>query len=238
MKNYESDFNDSFGFAGTLKEATKYVPRCYESHPPLSVGEGLFVYGGSCCSPSVKDADVYIGFDYGMQRDEVFPWHQKESGPIEVFFKISDGTAPPNPKEFRNLIVWSAEQIRAGKKVHAGCIGGHGRTGTYLAALVKHMLDIDDATTYVRKHYCKKAVESDSQVNFLHKHWGITKTEGSKSHLDLSGSHKSWKNTLHSGGTGSHGVGKSLMPENTKTFSASSAKSLKCVASKKSIWGR
>ena len=38
-----------------------------------------------------------------------------------------------------------------------------------------------DAITYVRTHYCPKAVESTAQIDFLHKHFGIKKQKGSKS---------------------------------------------------------
>ena len=72
----QKDFEDSgFGFTSMMNSASKYVPRCYESHPPLPVGKNLFIHGGSCNHPSVKDADIYIGFDYGMQRTRGrFPW--------------------------------------------------------------------------------------------------------------------------------------------------------------------
>jgi hypothetical protein len=39
---------------------------------------------------------------------------------------------------------------------------------------------IEDAITYVREHYCKKAVESSTQVAFLHKQYGIKVVPGSR----------------------------------------------------------
>lgn len=159
------------------KKAGGTFKRCYLSHPPLPLTEGLFVHGGSCGSPSVKDADIYIGFDHVMSKtNRRFPWETGE----EVHLIIQDMSVPASPEQFKNLVVWAAKRIRKGKKVHAGCIGGHGRTGLFLAALVKHMMGIDDAITYVRENYCKKVVESQAQITFLEKHWGIAPVQPTK----------------------------------------------------------
>lgn len=150
--------------------------RCYESHKPLPIGEYL-VYGGSCVRPIVSDADVYVGFDYSMgHTDKSFPWVQGDS----FLFTIPDRGVPSNPKHFIELVDWLVLQLIANKKIHAGCIGGHGRTGMVLSALVKVLLGTEDAITYVRENYCKKAVESAAQVRFLHEHFGITTVKGAK----------------------------------------------------------
>lgn len=170
--------------AGPAWQETKKTgyARCFEGHQPLSLGVHggveLFVHGGSCNSPAVKDADVYIGFDAGMQLTERrYPWNPGD----EVHFKLPDGTAPKGAaqqKEWAKLVTWAAQQILAGRKVHAGCIGGHGRTGTFLACLVREMRpEITDAIGYVREHYCPKAVESREQVDFLVKEWGCAKAD-------------------------------------------------------------
>jgi hypothetical protein len=57
---------------------------------------------------------------------------------------------------------------------------GHGRTGTFLAALVATMGE-NDAINYVRTNYCQKAVESRVQVDFLAKHFGVKSASGTKS---------------------------------------------------------
>ena len=151
---------------------------CYRSHKPLVLGAtGLQIYGGSCFDPVVKDADVYIGFADGMRfTSRQYPWNDG----IEVLFKVTDTRAPTDAAEFRKLVDWTLAQLQAGKKVHAGCIGGHGRTGTFLSALVKVALDEPDAISYVREHYCKRVVETDEQIGFLVKHFGIKPIKGSK----------------------------------------------------------
>lgn len=152
--------------------------RCYKSHPALKLpGTELVIYGGSCINPVVADADIYIGFDGGMTfTGKQFPWSEGH----EILFRITDMSVPKDVSQFKKLVDWTGEQLAAGKKVHCGCIGGHGRTGTFLAALVSAHGE-KDAIEYVRTHYCKKAVESTEQIKFLAKTFGITEAKGSKS---------------------------------------------------------
>ncbi len=152
--------------------------RCYETHPALSLGSGVQVYGGSCSSPIITDADVYVGLDLSIKKSTMsYPWEPGES----FLFYIQDMHAPADAVQFKKLIDWLAVQLTAQKKVHIGCIGGHGRTGTVLAALTKVMTGEVDAIGYVRENYCKKAVESHEQVAFLMKHFGINNAVPAKS---------------------------------------------------------
>lgn len=160
---------------------------CYHSHPPLILPDGTTILGGSCLSPANNDADIYIGFDSGMRYTErSYPWNAG----TEILFRITDMSVPDNPKEFKKLVDWTKAQLGAGNRVHCGCIGGHGRTGMFFSALVS-TYGVEDATTYVRERYCKKAVESSSQVNFLHTHFGVKKVDGYKSQGSGKGSIKS-----------------------------------------------
>lgn len=161
-------------------KASHGIKRCYESHPPLPIKAGdkeYLIYGGSCGYPIIEDADVYVGFDYSMKKSpKQYPWEDGES----FQYLIQDMHAPSDPNSFKQLISWLADQLVAGKKVHIGCIGGHGRTGLVLAALVTFMTGEKDSITYVRKNYCEKAVESATQVRFLNQHFGIKEVTGHK----------------------------------------------------------
>lgn len=55
------------------------------------------------------------------------------------------------------------------KKVIVCCLGGHGRTGTALAALLIANTEMDDFTAidFIRKHYCDEAIETKAQENYL-----------------------------------------------------------------------
>lgn len=57
-------------------------------------------------------------------------------------------------------------RIAMGQKVYLGCMGGYGRTGTFLA-LIYRCLGVEDPITYVRKVYCGHAVETRKQEDFV-----------------------------------------------------------------------
>jgi hypothetical protein len=173
---------DLFDSAYDDRHDQKYWSRksCYHDHPVLLLGGGKFI-GGSCSTPVNKDADVYIGFDSGMRVQAIKPWERQV---VQVYHHITDMHAPSKPEEFKQLVNWTAEQLKLGKTVHAGCIGGHGRTGTFLAALLSVVEGEKDAIAKARKVYCEKAVESSEQIKFLEIHFGIipvTPSKGGKS---------------------------------------------------------
>ena len=60
-----------------------------------------------------------------------------------------------------------------GSKVLITCQGGHGRTGTAMAALLAaDTLSGSEAVNMVRKHYCKEAVETQKQEDYVIEVWG------------------------------------------------------------------
>lgn len=158
-------------------------PSCHESHPVLKIGGGE-ILGASCGRPR-EGFDVYVGFDRGMSLNSVQPW-MPDQPEVGTFF-ISDRCAPKSPKDFKLMLEWLASKLADNKRVHVGCIGGHGRTGLVLAALVSYITGEKDAIRWVREHHCKKAVESESQVTFLVKHFGITKAPARDQPLPKSG---------------------------------------------------
>jgi len=159
---------------GNGKDTFEASVKCYNTHKPLVLPNTAAgkIYGGSCIRPIVQDADIYVGLDGGMKfTKKQFPWNKG----AEIYMKIVDGSVPESLEEFKKLLKYLDYQIKDGATVHIGCIGGHGRTGLVLAALVKLMLGQEDAIQYVRDHYCKRAVESQQQVDWLHKNFGIKK---------------------------------------------------------------
>lgn len=166
-------FKKGDAFAGTDMAA-----RCYESHPVLKIGKGK-LYGGSASYPVVKDADVYVALQAGSTSGRISdPWEKQTV--VEVQYAITDMNAPSNLSRWKKMVTWLCNQLHDGKTVHVGCIGGHGRSGTLLTAIVAEALKKTDAIQYVRKHYCKRAVESKAQVQFLMKHYGVSEVEPTK----------------------------------------------------------
>ncbi len=163
------------------EEEKKGYSHCADNHPPLPIlvdGKVYEIHGGSSTRKAPpEDVEVFIGFDHGMvQTDRRFPWDPR----TEFLYPITDMGVPPDLASFEKLLDYLAKEVMAQRKVFIGCIGGHGRTGLVLAALVQRMTGEEDAITFVRNHYCKKVVESEKQVDWLHKHFGIKKVQGSK----------------------------------------------------------
>lgn len=220
------------------------LTRCYEAHPALPLGT-YAIYGGSCIHPAVNDANIYVGLDRGMASGLVFPWQ----GGIEVCYPITDMAAPKNPETFKQLVTWISNQLDAGKKIHVGCIGGHGRTGTLLAALARVVLDEEDAITYVREQYCTHAVESAEQVRFLHTHFGIKKVKGYKEfsgdvrgygkHYDPKEYDKHYEPTPHKSQVTPHGSVKTYEYGKSGKYSSTPSKSYTLIEpapSPRNIW--
>ena len=87
--------------------------------------------------------------------------------PVYVKVDWPDGCAPwaAGPSFWRGLF---AAFPHHGRTV-INCVGGHGRTGTALAALCIVAAEMDDiaAIEHVRTSHCKKAVESSDQEYYL-----------------------------------------------------------------------
>ena len=159
-------------------KSTDYSVSCWSKHPVYKIGDCEIV-GGSCTS-NYPDVDVFIALDgSGKKGERSYPWNKG----VDIYFKIRDMGVPENLGDFKKLITWTAKEMKKGKSVYVGCIGGHGRTGLFLAALTKVMIGDKDAITTVRENYCHKAVESTQQINWLNKHFGIKKVKESKPSL-------------------------------------------------------
>jgi len=155
----------------------KYGP-CHEGHPQLELGGGVLL-GASCNHPR-EGFDIYVGLDWGMARmSHQYPW-EPPSKVVEVYFPVTDGKAPKDTAQFKRLVLWLVEQLALGKRIHVGCIGGHGRTGTLIAALVCVVHGNPKAGEWVREHYCKSAIETKEQVEFLQAHFGLDSVVGTK----------------------------------------------------------
>lgn len=188
--NYTKGSNDDWWKAKDGDARTKVVTRkCYmDNHKPIELGGGTFL-GGNCGTPVVDDYDIYIGLDDYAYKSRVpvgFPWTKetKTEGPeFDFAFPIVDMSVPKSVVDFKNMIDWLQEQLSLGKKVHVGCIGGHGRTGIVLTALIAQIEGEKDAIQKMRKIYCDRAVESAKQVAWLMKHYGVSKALGAKEKL-------------------------------------------------------
>lgn len=194
--------------------------KCSDSHPALTLGE-YKIYGGACGHPVHLDCDVYVALQSGSRVLLPMPWDTGFGTIVQVEYPIQDMKAPGNPKNFTKMIDWLCTQLQEGKKVHVGCIGGHGRTGTVLAAIVAKMLPgEEDAIGYVRKNYCDHAVESSEQVAFLVTHFGVKSVtgykEGGKNLWKKPSSHTPWSTSTPKSGASEFSSKKTVTFANAK----------------------
>jgi hypothetical protein len=71
-------------------------------------------------------------------------------------------------------------------KIAVYCEGGHGRTGTFLS-IIAHRFGYREPVKHIRQVYCRKAVESLAQINYI-KSFGITVKESPASDYNDYGS--------------------------------------------------
>lgn len=72
----------------------------------------------------------------------------------------------PKVDDMIRLLLWAIKIMREDSVVYVGCMMGQGRTGTFLACLVK-CFDIIDPIGYVRGKYNPHACETAQQEQFV-----------------------------------------------------------------------
>ncbi len=82
-----------------------------------------------------------------------------------LYYPIEDYGVLPD-EVLTMLIAKILHRLKSGKKVGIFCFGGHGRTG-YIASIVLGKLGYEDPTGFLREHYCKKAIESNEQIQHI-----------------------------------------------------------------------
>ncbi|WP_152365019.1 protein-tyrosine phosphatase family protein [Microlunatus speluncae] len=122
--------------------------------------------GAVVTAVSFDSADPYARDrqpDHGLYLDQAWqpPWpHDHLDWP--------DFGVPADPDAMITILRRVLDRARAGERVELGCLGGHGRTGTALAALaVLTGVPPAEAVTWTRTHYCPQAVETPAQATLI-----------------------------------------------------------------------
>lgn len=150
-------------------------------HPVNSAGAKA-VQGMVAC---VDLAGIFTRLTTGAfvdPRDSTLPGSEalaaianRQQGPPVLRLDWPDFGVPPSTVgvAFWRLLI---ETLPVGK-IAVGCIGSHGRTGTFLSALriLYFQQSAPNAINWVRAHHCTKAVESTTQETYL---WRLAKTVG------------------------------------------------------------
>jgi hypothetical protein len=166
----------------TCPRYVKWTPACKHFMQEFALENGLFVYPSSWRDAPFwskrKEADmpdlgVYFYSNWiddeggvltspGMVIPEI-----PESKVEKILLPWTDGGAPKDYGSMFAVIKHAMKAIEGGAIVEVGCLGGHGRTGTFLGMLlVSQGVKPGEAIKRVRE-YCDEAIETDSQCELV-----------------------------------------------------------------------
>jgi hypothetical protein len=131
-------------------------PPCEHNMDELVLG-GISLYGSRFY---MRDDDEEPRPEYGVYLDRAWA----EGDTIGTLIPWKDFGLPyPPARAVHRLCVETVERAKR-QKIEVACLGGHGRTGTFLACCAVAVgMTPDEAITLVRKDYCWKAVETNRQ---------------------------------------------------------------------------
>jgi len=118
---------------------------------------------GIVCAGPYRDAPEGGDWFRICLAPELDDFHQVPGARINIV----DFGVPKDEKLFRAVVRYATLKVLRGERVYVGCLGGIGRTGTFLASMAK-LCGQDHPIAYVRREYDHRAVETKKQEDFIH----------------------------------------------------------------------
>ena len=171
LRTYENDY-DYFEYR--LKN---YF--CHEGNVYLFNIESNMIYaGGISRKANIHDVDLVIALDDSILNN-IISLHNFERTEIENFCNLikipkiihipwRDMSIPSFDKDFYLKLIEYIKSLK-NKKILICCIGGHGRTGTLVSIIAGLHFKIEKPISFIRKIYCKNAVETMEQVQYVNR---------------------------------------------------------------------
>lgn len=161
-----------------MKKPHRYKKECHKqgNNQVFPIGNRKIMYGGS----QFEGADplpgmLFIDLLNRGQNDQISTNYQTKYLDQYLIKIISipwpDMSLPEVPDDF--WVALAQEIIYQDRNCLIACAGGHGRTGTALAILAHLIAGIQNPIEFVRWAYCKEAVETHEQKNYVAKITGI-----------------------------------------------------------------
>ena len=146
-----------FSFNVLKEKSTVYLSASRDAHtPPQSQPPDISLYFDSSWLNKIGGTigTRKVPWAIKPQREWYYvPWPDMQALDIEALMP---------------MLTWTVQQLLDGKRIEAGCFGGHGRTGTFVACMmVACGWKGKDAIKEVRNNYCKSAIESASQEKLI-----------------------------------------------------------------------
>jgi hypothetical protein len=147
-------------------------------------------------APTKPIGEVWQEGTNGVALPVFEPPSDPMSGPV-IYVNWTDHGAPP--KGIVQYINWAASLLDEGKTVQIGCLGGHGRTGTFLAYLA---LKTGEAKTALQAHrfvwenVCFDSIEGNPQHDSIYNYAGQGKVPLTDRDTQLKGLEASMRSAL------------------------------------------
>lgn len=162
---------------------TNYVAKnCKHLYDPFDLGDGTLVYAtakkdlgyqGDPRATDQIDCAVYLASEwtrstYLWTNGRMPKRFRGEGVPEFLFIDWPDMSVVPLDV-LNSGVEWALHRMDRGLRLGTGCIGAHGRTGSFLAALLikRYGLTAAQAITKVRKDHCKHAIETKKQEDMI-----------------------------------------------------------------------
>ena len=158
----------------------KYIYRtCSHVHTPVSIGDYEIhaIASRDCIKMQVEHKDLGIYLDllsWGKIRGVKSVRHLVDTDGGDVYCEPWPDFGVISIERLRYLVKLAKESLEDGNSLEVGCIGAHGRTGTFLAAMMIELEECSakEAIDEVRSRYCNSAIESWEQESMLYKMTG------------------------------------------------------------------
>ncbi len=137
-------------------------PPCHHGNLLVWREPGLEVYGGGIIRGASRD-----------NIDLVLQLYNGYANNMTMLVPIEDYEVPVYPPGFWGVLnatirILLAYQAKAPARLLVMCVGGHGRTGVVAACLAIVTGQCEgDPVAWVRKHYCKQAVDTPEQEDYV-----------------------------------------------------------------------
>jgi atypical dual specificity phosphatase len=106
--------------------------------------------------------------EYLVHARRDLPKFYRAEGLEAIIYSIADFQVPPDAAALNGVIAEVIERLYHRERIAVHCMAGVGRTGTFLACLVKRHLDLDGqaAINWVRQ-FIPEALENPEQEQFV-----------------------------------------------------------------------
>lgn len=155
-------------------------PECRHWREPVDLRDGITVFASAWFDrPANQHVDVdwpdvgfYLDGSWAQTTMLCSPGFRPRFARFKpsqlMIYPWPDLGVPREPARYRKALHWLLRQGAEGKRIEIGCAGGHGRTGTTLAALlILQGMTTKRAVATIRAKYCSDAIETRSQLGML-----------------------------------------------------------------------